>query len=80
MKKAVLLLVLFMVAFVIGCGDESALSPSDGHGMVDTKRQRRRRIATIMDMNDRSIQDDFDEFWFIDNNLKLMPWEISVGD
>lgn len=79
MKKAVLLLILFMVAFVAGCDDE-ALSPSGGHGLVDTKQERRRRIATIMDMNDRSLQDDFDEIWFFDDNLKFSPWEINVGN
>ncbi len=70
---------LFVIAFVAGCDDE-ALSLSDGNGMVDTKQQRRQRVAMIMDMNDRSIQDDIDETWFFDKNLKLMPWEVTVGD
>ena len=69
MKKAVLLLILFMVAFVAGCDEQSALTLSDGNGMVDTKQQRRRRIATIMDMHDRGILDDIDEAFFFDNNL-----------
>jgi hypothetical protein len=82
MKKLVLLMVVFVAvsALAAGCDDETALSLSDGNGMVDTKQQRRRRVAMIMDMNDRMIQDDIEETWFFDANSKLMPWEVYVGN
>ncbi|RKY24943.1 MAG: hypothetical protein DRP83_06935 [Planctomycetota bacterium] len=82
MKKVILLLVIFVAvsALAVGCDDEAALSLSDGNGMVDSKQQRRRRVAMIMDMNDRMIQDDIDETWFFDANSKLMPWEVYVGN
>ncbi len=70
MKKIILLLVLFVSVFLIGCGD----------GVAENQTIRTRRIATIKDINDRQIQDDSDEFWLIDRNSGLMEWNVYIGE
>ena len=70
MKKIILLLVLFVSVFLVGCGS----------GMVDSRADRSRRIAAILDLNDRQIRDDSDEFWLVDQNCNLMEWNLYIGE
>ena len=70
MKKIILLLVLFVSVFLVGCGS----------GMVDSQAVRSRRIAAILDLNDRQIRDDSDEFWLVDQNCNLTVWNLYIGD
>ncbi len=79
MKNAIILLVIFIAVLAVGC-DETALSPSGGAGVVDSKAQRRRRVASIMDLNDHMVQDDFDEIWLIRDKSTLMEWEVFEGE
>ena len=70
MKKIILLLVLFVSVFLIGCGS----------GMVDNRAERSRRIAAVLDLNQRQIRDDSDEFWLVDQNCNLTVWNLYIGD
>ena len=69
MKKLIILLVLFVSVFVIGCGS----------GVTEDQTVRSRRIAAIGDINDRQIRDDSDEFWLVDQNGKLMEPNVYIG-
>jgi len=71
-KKILLLLVLFVSTLLAGCGRNE--------GMVDNRAERNRRLAVIMDMNERQIVDDWDEFWLVDQNCKLTGWSVYIGD
>ena len=55
-----------------------ALSISDGHGMVQTNVERRRRVDAINDMLERELQDDWDWFWLYDRNSRLSTWELNT--
>ncbi len=70
MKKIILLLVLFVSVFLVGCGS----------GVVDSRADRNRRIAAIEDLNQRQIRDDSDEFWLVDQNSNLMIWNLYIGE
>ncbi len=70
MKKIILLLVLFVSVFLVGCGS----------GMVDNRAERSRRIAAVLDLNQRQIRDDSDEFWLVDQNCNLTVWNLYIGD
>lgn len=80
MKKVVFLMVLFVASFMVGCDDNAALTASNGAGIADSRQQRRRRLALIMDMQERMLTDDSDEIWFFDTNTKLTQWNVSVGN
>ncbi len=69
MKKVILLLVLFVSVFLVGCGS----------GVVDSRADRNRRIAAVLDLNDRQIRDDSDEFWLVNQNCNLMEWNLYIG-
>ena len=70
MKKLILLLVLFVSVFLIGCGD----------GVVENQTVRTRRIAAANDIYDRQLRDDSDEFWLVDRNGRLMEWNLYIGE
>ena len=71
MKKLIILLVLFVSVFLIGCGS--------GSGVTEDQTVRSRRIAAIGDINDRQIRDDSDELWLVDQNGKLMEPNVYIG-
>jgi hypothetical protein len=72
MRKIVLLLGLLVSTVLCGCGQ----SP----GVVENKLDRNRRVAAIMDIQERQITDDWDEFWLVDQNNKLMEWHVYLGN
>lgn len=80
MKKMLFLLLLFVGSMAMTACDSDDVSISRGNGMVDSRAERRRRVAAIADVYDRQIQDDWDEIWFCDNNLHLTEWHVNIGN
>lgn len=80
MKRLIILLILCVGAFSAGCESERALSPSGGRGLTDTQRERHRRVLTILDMQSRMLQDDWDRVWLFDHPTRLTEWYVFANE
>jgi hypothetical protein len=67
MKTFLLLLALLAGSMVVGC------TPTE------TVDERNHRINTVMEMNLREMNEDFDRIWLLERNERDNQWNPHVG-